>query len=69
MQYLMPVTLRVDFTVTGKSNSPVFLPTEQLVAIGDFCFSILLRKGWKENITTNISLGHVCASFLQPKGS
>lgn len=42
MQYLMPVTLGVDFTVMGKYDVLVFLPTEQLVTIGDFCFAVLL---------------------------
>lgn len=45
MQHLMPVTLGVDFTVMGKLDVSVFLPTEQLVTIADFCFAVLLWEG------------------------
>lgn len=45
IEYLRPVTLGVDFTVTGKPDVSVFLPTEQLVTIGDFCFAVLSWKG------------------------
>lgn len=39
---MMPVNLGVDFTVMGKYDVLIFLPTEQLVTIGDFCFAVLL---------------------------
>jgi len=45
MQHLMLVALRVDFTVMRKHDVSVFLPTEQLVTIEDFCFAVLLRRG------------------------
>lgn len=45
MQYLMPVTLGVDFTVMRKPDGSVFLLAEQLATIGDYCFAVLLWKG------------------------
>lgn len=45
MEYLMPVTLGVDFTVLRKPDGSIFLLTEQLVTIGDYCFAVLLWKG------------------------